>query len=94
MKIFLEISLTLYCLKYQNGHARFQNLERDTKYCVCVCDHFGAVGIKVRISPSKKIYFICFNESPLKIIEILFISSQKLFSFSRYVNFCLEFLIM
>ena len=39
---------------------------------------------------------ICFNESPLKIkiIKILFISSWKLFSFSRYWNFCFQFMFM
>ena len=28
--------------------------------------------VKVRLSPSNKTYFICFNESPLKIIENAF----------------------
>ena len=35
--------------------------------------------------------FICFNESPLKMMKIIFISSWKLFSLSRYLNFCLGF---
>ena len=31
--------------------------------------------VKVGLSPSKKICFNCFNESPIKIVKILFISS-------------------
>ena len=31
--------------------------------------------VYLTFSPSKRIYFICFNESPLKIIKMLFISS-------------------
>ena len=38
---------------------------------------------KVKIQLPKKNCFICFNESPLK-MTIFFISSEKLFSFSRY----------
>ena len=41
---------------------------------------------KVGLSPSKKIRVICFIESPLKIMKIIFISSSKLFSFSRYFH--------
>ena len=44
--------------------------------------------IIVGLPPSKKNCFICFNENRLRI------SSQKLFSFSRYFNFCLDFLVM
>ena len=33
-------------------------------------------------------------ESPLKWWKILFISTQKLFSFSRYISFCLDFLVI
>ena len=33
-------------------------------------------------------------ESPLKMMKIFFISRQKLFSFSRYLSFCLDFLVM
>ena len=49
--------------------------------------------LKVRLPPSKKICFICFNESPLKSWKMHFISSLKLFSFSRYLNFCPDFLV-
>ena len=34
------------------------------------------------------------TESPLYIMIYLFISPQKLFSFSRYLSFCLDFLVM
>ena len=34
------------------------------------------------------------NESPLKMIKILFILSQKLISFSRYLSCCLDILLM
>ena len=34
------------------------------------------------------------TESPLKMIKMLFISPRKLFSFSRYLSFCLEILVM
>ena len=49
--------------------------------------------LKVRLPPFKKICFICFNESPLKSLKMHFISSLKLFSFSRYLNFCPDFLV-
>ena len=32
------------------------------------------------------------TESPLRMMKMLFISPQKLFSFSRYLSFCLDFL--
>ena len=47
---------------------------------------------QVGLSPSEKVYFICFNESPWW--KMLFISSHKLFLFSWYLNFCLDFLVM
>ena len=34
------------------------------------------------------------TESPLKMIQNAFISSSKLFLFSKHLNFCLEFLAM
>ena len=34
------------------------------------------------------------TESPLKGWKMLFISPQKLFSFSRYLSFCLDFFVM
>ena len=33
-------------------------------------------------------------ESPLKMMKNAFISPQKLFSFSRYLKFCLDFLVI
>ena len=34
------------------------------------------------------------SESPLKMMKNAFISPQKLFSFSRYLSLCLDFLVM
>ena len=43
-------------------------------------DFFKAeIGIKVGLSPSKKISFICFNESLFEIMKNAFMSSQILF---------------
>ena len=46
---------------------------------------------RVRLSPSKIFFLICFNfnDSPSKMKKKLFISSSKLFSFSRYFIFVL-----
>ena len=50
------------------------------------------VFVKVRISPSKKVAFICFNESSLKMVKNSFdIISKVFFSFLRYLNICLDF---
>ena len=45
--------------------------------------------IKVGLSTSQK---NCFNKTPLKWWKMLFIPPSKLFSLSRYLNFCLDFL--
>ena len=42
--------------------------------------------IKVGFPPSKKNCFIYFNENPLK--------NDEYFSLSRYITFCLDFLVM
>ena len=34
------------------------------------------------------------TQSPLKIMKMLFISPQKLFLFSRYLSFCLDFWVI
>ena len=47
--------------------------------------------IKVGLLSSKKVHITCFNESSLKMIVMLFISFQKLFSFLRYSNVCHNF---
>ena len=49
--------------------------------------------IKVGISPSKKNCFISFSEDPLQMMNMLLNPSSKLFLFSRYLNFCLDFLV-
>ena len=49
--------------------------------------------LKVGPSPSKKNCVICFTENPLKMM-IFFISSEKLFSFSRYLSFYHNLLVM
>ena len=38
--------------------------------------------------------FLCFNESPLKMLKMRFNSFQKLISFSRHLNFCLDFSVI
>ena len=50
--------------------------------------------IKVGLSPSKTTCLICFIESHLKLLENTFYFILKLFSFSRYLNFCNDFLVM
>ena len=50
--------------------------------------------IKVGVSPSKTTCLICFIESHLKLLENTFYFILKLFSFSRYLNFCNDFLVM
>ena len=45
-------------------------------------------------SPFNKICLIYFNESPSKMMKKLFISSEKLFSLSRFLNVCLDSLVM
>ena len=37
---------------------------------------------------------ICFNEIPLKVMKNAFYFTLALFLFSRYINFCLDFLVM
>ena len=50
--------------------------------------------IKVGLSPSKKNYFICFNESPLKMMKNAFYFILKAPFVLKYLNFCLDFLVM
>ena len=73
----------------------FQNsppFVRSTCFYVTIIANFGRFQyFKVGFSPSKKICFICFNDRPSKMRKILFTSYQKLFSFSRYLDFCLTF---
>ena len=47
--------------------------------------------LKLYPPPSKRVGFIFFNESPLKMIKNAF--NFKLFSFSRYSNFCPDFFV-
>ena len=47
---------------------------------------------KVGLSPSKKC-FICFTESSVKMMKNAFRFILKAISFSRYFNFCPDFLI-
>ena len=50
--------------------------------------------IKVGLLPSKTISCICFYEIPLKMMNNAFYFILKVFSFSRYLNFCIDFLAM
>ena len=49
--------------------------------------------IEVGLSP-KKHCVICFNESPSKMMRNAFYFIIKAFSLSRYLNFCLDVLVM
>ena len=49
---------------------------------------------KLGLSPSKKVVFLCFNESPLKMMKNVFYFMLKHCLFLRYFNFCLDFLVM
>ena len=50
---------------------------------------------KVGLSPSKKICDICFIETPLKMIKKAFyFIFHQLFSFSRYLSFYHDFMVM
>ena len=48
-----------------------------------------AIAIKVGLSPSKNICVICLIESPLKMMKNAFY-----LSFSSYLSFCHDFLVM
>ena len=50
--------------------------------------------LKVRPSPSKNNCLICFNESRLKIVKNAFCFILNALFFSRYLNFCLGFLVI
>ena len=42
----------------------------------------------------KKLFFSCFNESPLKMMKNTFYFILKTLPFSKYLNFCLVILVM
>ena len=48
--------------------------------------------LKVGLSTSKTIGFICLNKSPLKVINFTLYLILKAFSFLRYLYFCPDFL--
>ena len=53
------------------------------------------VAIKVKLSPSQKLFAISFIKSPLKIMKNAFyLILKKFLSFSRYLSFCHDFLVM
>ena len=58
----------------------------------------GSIGVfcnfKVRLSSSKKDCFISFNKNTLKMMKNVFYFMLSLFSFSRCLNFCCDFLVM
>ena len=50
--------------------------------------------IKVGLSPSKKVAFICFNESPLKMMKNASHCMLKaLFVLEKYLQFCPDFFV-
>ena len=55
-------------------------------------EHFGILkNIKFEQSSSKKLGFICFNESPLKMMNNAFYFILKVFLFLRDLQFCPDF---
>ena len=50
--------------------------------------------LKITLSPSKKKCFICFNESLLKNDEKCFLFCLKALFVLRYLNLCVDFLIL
>ena len=60
---------------------------RITRPAVFSCEIWNI--FKVGFSPSKKIFIICFNDSPSKMMENAFYFILKA---PRYLNFCLDFL--
>ena len=55
-------------------------------------EHFGILkNIKFELSSSKKLGFICFNESPLKMMNNAFYFILKAFLFLRDLQFCPDF---
>ena len=65
-------------------HFPFQVSSLSNKYELYFC----------RTLTFKKNCFIFFNENPLKMMKKAFYFILKLFSFSRYLNFCADFLAM
>ena len=63
-------------------------------FLVCKVQHtLWALNIPYGLSPSKTICFICFK--PFKSDEkCFFFQLKELFLFSRYLSFCLDFLVM
>ena len=49
---------------------------------------------KAGLSTSKFFFVICFIESHLKMIKNAYFSSKNLFSFSRYLKFYNDFMVM
>ena len=56
--------------------------------------HLFITQLLVRLSSTKKICFICFNKNRLKVMKNTFNFLLKVFSLSRYLIFCLDFLVM
>ena len=49
--------------------------------------------LKVRLASPQKSYFICFNESPLKMVKNAFYFIIKAYFFSRSLDLCLDSLV-
>ena len=65
-------------------------IKKELKDCVQSFSVFHQmIALKVGLSPFKKIYVICLNKSPLKMMTNAFYFIFKLFLFSRYLSFCL-----
>ena len=76
--------LNIALVKFSELILFFDNIFYTLSCCECTF-----VFLKPGSDLPKKI--ICFNDSPPKWWKMLFISSWKLFSFSRYLSFCLDY---
>ena len=70
----------------------FKGTPSDLRQFLAIESPLKMILFHLKVGLPKKI--ICFNDSPSKTMKIFFNSSQKLFSFSRYLNFWLDFLGM
>ena len=78
--------------------------QRPTKAYLFICHSLAFLCFTFLLSIALKFHFefdsleticfTCFNESPLKMMKLLFFMPYKLFPSSRYLNFCLDLLVM
>ena len=79
--------------RYSKCIGQIDNLRKEIESKGKIISKLSAT-LKVCLTPFKKNNFICFNERLLKMMKNAFISSEKLFSFSRYLIFYHDFFVM